>query len=804
MSLVLRLELAAPGNQILMGNHQLFNGAPWGRYLSFMLYILATSVYVTYAISSIKICCIKHSTNSERANFLGTIACTKRGLKEWFRAKYYMVKLMNPLERSVGIEISQPHLAEYISVLKFYVEILAPLMKIMTLTMSKEDPGDLRNAYGDNATMGSAESRKTGVDRGFVVANTYWKISPLISRRNYSTKKIVKETSKHIEKEANSAGLEQLEKLFKDNLKDKKVNKNIMNIIKDPDILKVAYSKIKSKPGNMTRGNDSETLDGINSEYFENLSKLLGSGAFKFKPTRRIMIPKSKGGLRPLSIGSPREKIVQEAMRMVLEGIFEPHMNKFSHGFRPNRGCLTAIWDVRNYFGSVKWFVEVDITKCFDNIPHDIIIRELDKRIDDRKFKDLIYKLLRAGYVDENGTYHNTTIGVPQGSVVSPILSNIVLTLVDDFLTKYKEGFDKGIKPQVNPEYRKLSKKVERSKLFSERLKFTKLRAFIRPFMDDSNYRRMKFVRYADDILIGLIGSKKDAQKIREDLNEFLKSIGWELNLDKTLITHASLGVAKFLGYEIHITPVNKRPTVTKVFGGKERRSTNITRPIINAPIKAIILKLEANSYCKGGLTGNPTSCRKLIHEEHGTIIKHYLSIGRGLLNYYRIATNFTALKHRIHYILYYSCVLTLALKYKLGTKKAAIRKFGINLATFKEVKGNKVIDVSFPRDVFSKMKRISEHKEFKEISNINDPFEFIEKASNWLPRTKDRLEAPCSICKSKVDVEMHHVRKLRNSNIKKVDYLTERMIKMNRKQIPICKVCHHKLHSGKNYGPGL
>lgn len=382
--------------------------------------------------------------------------------------------------------------------------------------------------------------------------------------------------------------------------------------------------------------------------------------------------------------------------------------------------------------------IEVDISKCFDNIPHNLIIRELDKRIDDTKFRDLVYKLLRAGYVDEVGMQHKTTIGVPQGSVVSPVLSNIVLTLVDDYLTEYKERLDKGLKPGYNGE---LSKIIERSSLLSNRKKLSKLRAEIRqPYLDESNYKRIKFVRYGDDILIGVIGSIKDASIIREDLNEFLKRLGLKLNLDKTLITHGSSGIAKFLGYNINI-PVNNISIVNNK--GKERRSTNITRPIINAPINDIILKLEAKSFCKGGIVGNPTSCRKLIHEEHRTIIRYYLTIGRGILNYYRIATNYNTLKYRLFYILYYSCVLTLALKYKLKTKKATIKKFGLNLTVYKKVNGKKVVDVSFPKDVFNRIVRISEDKEFKESSYIHDPFEFIEKASNRLPsKCKSSIES--------------------------------------------------------------
>ena len=369
----------------------------------------------------------------------------------------------------------------------------------------------------------------------------------------------------------------------------------------------------------------------------------------------------------------------------------------------------------------------MDLSKCFDTIPHNLITQELEKRIDDVRFMELIHKLLKAGYIDKNGTFHKGVIGTPQGSIISPILANIVLGLIDDYLTEYKTKFDKGKLPKKSSDYNKLSKQLGKAERASEKRRIHKLRNLIRPCTDDPNYRRMKFVRYADDILIGVIGSKSDCMDIKNNLNEFLKSLGLSMNMEKTLITNASKGKARFLGYEINITPIKKRPTVTKKFGEKSIRSKSITRPIINAPIKDIVTKLGSKNYCKAGEHGVPTGCRRMIHEEHGTIIKHFLTLGNGILGYYRIATNFNTLKKRLYYILYYSCVLTLARKFRLKTKKQVIRKFGLNLTTYKEVNGRKVIDKEFPRDAFDNVVKIKAHREFKLITSVKDPFEFIE-----------------------------------------------------------------------------
>lgn len=416
--------------------------------------------------------------------------------------------------------------------------------------------------------------------------------------------------------------------------------------------------------------------------------------------------------------------------------------------------------------------------------------------------------MVRAGYIDDKGTlYNKSKIGIPQGSVVSPILCNIVMDQVDKYLTNYIDNFNKGKMAKMSQEYSRISEKIRAAKRFSEKLLLSKIRSKMRRSIpNNDNYKRMKFVRYADDILIGVIGSKMDCRIIKSDLNTFIKKIGLTLSDTKTKITYSSDPV-HFLGYNIHITPFNKRPTI-KVNLMSEKtinRYNSRTRPIINAPTNDIILKLEALGISKNGLLGIPTSLGRLVHEEHRTIILYYKSIGNGLLNYYRIATNFKSFRNRIAYIIFYSFVLTIARKYKLKTMRGAFKKFGTKFTCYKiDNKGNKVIDLDFDKRYFENIEHIKEHKQISRLFvDILNPDQIMNKFKYMLPRSNKLFKSPCQICGSNINVEIHHVKHLKDIK-DTTDYLKTRQIKMNRKQIPLCKECHIKVHKGQYNGPGL
>ncbi|ODM24805.1 reverse transcriptase domain-containing protein [Acetivibrio mesophilus] len=224
----------------------------------------------------------------------------------------------------------------------------------------------------------------------------------------------------------------------------------------NPNFYLMAYSNIYSNSGSMTKGLDDKTLSGISYDRINNIILRLKNQSYKPTPVRREYIPKKNGKTRPLGIPSADDKLVQEIVRMMLEQIYEPIFSKYSHGFRPHRSCHAALIQVQKTFTGVKWFVEGDIKGCFDNIDHHVLIRILRKRIKDEYLISLIWKFLKAGYVDNN-IFYNTYSGCAQGSIISPILANIYLNKLDKFVERYKTEFEKGKSRKYNPHYHKIN-----------------------------------------------------------------------------------------------------------------------------------------------------------------------------------------------------------------------------------------------------------------------------------------------------------------------------------------------------------
>lgn len=588
------------------------------------------------------------------------------------------------------------------------------------------------------------------------------------------------------------AGIEELEQLIKENKLDQtKINTNVSKIVSNINILKLAYNNIKSKSGVNTPGSDKETLDGLTENWFINIQKEINTGGFKFKPSRRIDIPKTNGKIRTLGIPSPRDKIIQEAMKLVLEAIYEPTFLECSHGFRPGKGCHTAINYLKMKNGERKWFIEGDISKCFDTFDQKLLVNFLLKRIKDQVFMDLIHKALKAGYIDFNNIFHNTEIGTPQGSIISPILCNIYLHKFDEWVMNYIKSFDKGTRRKANPEHHKIVRKLKGTELAKANKELRKKKIPVTQ-PNDKTYKRLSYVRYADDFLIGVIGSYQDCTKIKIDINEFLKTnLNLNLNLEKTSITNASKNRAKFLGFEIHITPINKR--VILVRDNKEGVPIKVqqtSRPQISAPVSKIVEKLKERNYCRGN-NNNPTRVGRLIHSTNSQIVNHFRVLWLGIANYYSICSNFAAL-NQVYYILLYSCVLTLASKLRLKTKRKVLKKFGKNIK-IKNEKGK--ILAYFPSWEKPELNR-------KTWMETISPVNLIDKLSKFTYRTIDQFNEPCKLCGAIENIEMHHIKHLRKNKNK--DYLTQTMININRKQVPLCKNCHIKIHKGLYDGPKL
>ena len=341
--------------------------------------------------------------------------------------------------------------------------------------------------------------------------------------------------------------LEGIEKISKKK-KDGKIQDLFKIMTNNPEIWLQAYANIYPNKGALTKGIDSSTLDGFSYERVANITEQLKEDRYRFTPSKRVYIPKSNRKLRPLGISSGNDKLVQEVTRMLLESCYEPVFNHRSHGFRANRSCHTALDEIQRIWTGTKWWVEIDIEKYFDTISHQKLLKLLETKIDDRKFIRIIKMMFKAGYM-EDWKFHQTYSGVPQGSGASPILANIYLHELDQFMEKLKGEFDLGKQRRTNPEYRTISLRIHRLRKQIDALNINseeaaKLKLRIQELdkrrksissgdPQDPTYKRINYVRYCDDILIGVIGSKKDASEIMAQVTAFLNK---ELVLCQTLI----------------------------------------------------------------------------------------------------------------------------------------------------------------------------------------------------------------------------------------------------------------------------
>jgi group II intron reverse transcriptase/maturase len=380
------------------------------------------------------------------------------------------------------------------------------------------------------------------------------------------------------------------------------ITEKVYRYMYDPKLFEMAYNKLKSKPGNMTPGIVPTTLDGMSREVIDQIIFGLKDQSFKFTPGRRIKIPKvawtPKGGTRPLTIAPPRDKLVQEVMRMILEIIFEPAFSDSSHGFRTGRSCHTALKEIKETFGVATWYIEGDISKCFDSIDHEILMKIIEARIQDRRFTRLIRKALNAGYF-EFREFKHSIIGTPQGSIVSPILSNIFMDKLDKFIETLKQNFDIGNKAKLNSEWTKYANRKTRSKSIDEKLFFHK-KMLETPSRDpmDPSFKRLVYVRYADDWIVGIRGSLEETRQILTKITSFLKT---ELNLnlspDKTLITNANLNRALFLG-----TKIGRAHHRTYTLGRSGYPKRNSLEIRLEAPLDRIRRKLSDTGFLKGNI----------------------------------------------------------------------------------------------------------------------------------------------------------------------------------------------------------
>ena len=579
----------------------------------------------------------------------------------------------------------------------------------------------------------------------------------------------------------------------------------LYRILYNKDMYLLAYQNIYAHEGNMTKGTDGETIDGMSLKRIDDLIAKMRDESYQPKPSRRTYIMKKDGKRkRPLGIPAFIDKLVQEVIRMILEAIYEGSFENCSHGFRPDRSCHTALDQIQTRFTGVKWFIEGDIKGFFDNIHHDVLIGILKERISDERFIRLIRKFLNAGYI-EDWVYHKTYSGTPQGGIISPILANIYLDKLDKYMQEYILKFNRGKDRKRNPEYRKLE--VKRRNLV-EKLKKAESKAdkdiilkdirqvemerrnvpYSLPM--DENYKRMQYVRYADDFLIGVIGSKKDCEKIKKDIAEFLfRKLGLELSQEKTLITHGQKK-AHFLGYSIYVRKSNlpkkdKLGRMVRNYGGR------VVLEVESSTIRDKLLSLKAMeiTYVDGKEIWKPKARYSMKDSDDLEILRTYNSEIRGFYNYYSIANN-SSIINSFKYIMEYSMYKTYATKYRT-TKHMIIEKYRVNKdfgVRYKTKDGKEKVCL-FYNEGF-KRKDISRNAE---VDSVTDKRLYLGRTS-----LIQRLEASkCEFCGAEnVPIEIHHVRKLKDLQGKKI--WEKFMIARRRKTLALCHKCHVDLHNGR------
>jgi len=564
---------------------------------------------------------------------------------------------------------------------------------------------------------------------------------------------------------------------------------NVYRRLYNPDLYLRAYGRLYRNDGAMTKGTTPETVDGMSLRKIEDLIELLRHERFQWTPVRRMLIPKANGKTRPLGIPTWTDKLLQEVMRSILEAYYEPQFSSTSHGFRPERGCHTALKDIFHAWTGSRWFIEGDIKGCFDNIDHTVLLTILREKIQDNRFLILVENLLKAGYL-EKWSYRPTLSGTPQGGIVSPLLANIYLDRLDKFVEQTLiPKYTKGDIRSRNKDYIRLIAKIQKLRkggAEENSLKPLKIEARRIGHGDqyDPDYRRLRYIRYADDFLLGLTGPKNEAEEIKIQLEQFLRDqLKLEMSPEKTLITHAGSEQARFLGYDIG---VNNGPSFGKTTPGK-----------ISLRMPPQKLETKIAKYMR---RGKPIHRAELRNASDFFIVETYGSEFRGVAQYYAFAQNRYWL-HHLQWVMETSMLKTLAHIHRTTVTKTARR---LKAEVYHRGRTMRCMEVRLDRP--GKEPLIAR---FGGIRLTTDPFlRFMD-----IPTDLDRTPPPrseliarlladtCELCGSRDRIQIHHVRKLADLKVKGQRERPSWVLKMaslKRKTLVVCGHCHAAIHAGR------
>ena len=564
----------------------------------------------------------------------------------------------------------------------------------------------------------------------------------------------------------------------------------VYKLLYNRELYLLAYAKLYSNNGAMTKGVTDETVDSMSLKKIDNIIAALRDEKYQWKAVKRVYIPKKNGKQRPLGLPTWSDKLLQEVIRMILEAYFEPQFSEHSHGFRPNRGCHTALSEIQTWKGT-KWFIEGDISKYFDTIDHDVLMNILGKSFHDGRFLRLIHNVMKTGYM-ENWQYNKTMSGTPQGGIVSPILANIYLNEFDNWieetmLSKYNVGKRK----RANPEYSRMNARIAECYKngdveTAKRLKIQRREMSSVDTHDDS-YRRLRYVRYADDFILGFTGPKSEAEIIKSEIGKFLSDkLKLELSVKKTLITNAGTKAARFLNYEIKVQNAND-------YIQNGRRTAN---GVIGLFVPKDVIDEKCAKYMKKGKTIHRG---ELLQDDDFSIVAKYQSEYRGIVQYYILAQNLCWFS-KLHWIMEGSLLKTLAFKHRSTMKKvkAKYQSENVDKRTGKTLKCLKVVvERKDKRPLIAQWGGISlVHQRHAVIKDT--PYQVRGGRTELLKRL---LADQCELCGSTENIEVHHIRKLADLNVKgrkEKSVWAQIMATRNRKTLVVCQKCHNKIHYGR------
>jgi len=563
----------------------------------------------------------------------------------------------------------------------------------------------------------------------------------------------------------------------------------------NPQLYLMAYGKLCANKGAMTPGVTGETVDGMSLAKIGAIIGALRAERYRWQPVKRVYIPKKNGKKRPLGLPTWSDKLVAEVVRLLLEAYYEPRFSGRSHGFRPGRGCHTALSEVVETWKGTHWFIEGDISDCFGSLDHEIMIKILAEKIHDGRFLRLISHMLKAGYL-EDWRWHATLSGSPQGGIASPVLSNIYLDRLDQYVEqRLLPEHNLGRRRRPNRAYQVLEYAIARARRHKDKAEAHRLILARRrvPSQDpaDPGYRRLRYVRYADDWLLGFAGPRREAEDIKSKIAAFLRDeLRLELSPSKTLITHATSQAARFLGYEIKA----------------QHSDTKITqrRRAVNGAIGLFVPRAVIRQRCALYMSkGKPAQRGMLLHDDDFTIVAKYQAEYAGLVQYYLLAQDVFRLG-RLHWVMETSLLKTLAGKHRSTVGKMA-QKYRAVITT--PAGPRKCLQVVIERDrgrkpLVTRFGGIPLRRVRTAVLTDQRPVMASAKRNELIHRL---LAGRCELCEGTAGLEVHHVRKLADLNKpgrrEKPPWM-HLMAKRRRKTLVICRRCHEDIHAGRAATP--